>query len=101
MSALSDTAIELLDYCKEGGRICPQPQQWHQLWEMLPDRNQESGGWTPSLPLILAAWWSTPWLSKILRLREHIEWADEHGAINEVDSYLRGLTENQWFHGRD
>jgi hypothetical protein len=37
----------------------------------------------------------------MLRLREHIQWADEHGAIDEVDAYLRSLPEEQWFHGRD
>ena len=60
-----------------------------------------SGGWSPPLPLILAAWDHSPWLEKMLRLREHILWADERGSIDEVDAYLRGLTEEQWFHGKD
>jgi hypothetical protein len=31
------------------------------------------------LPLILAAWLDTPVLAKMKRLREHIEWARDHG----------------------
>lgn len=102
MTELSHQAQALLDYCKENGRFCPQPQPWNRLWEMLPDRNRKpSGGWNPPLPLILAAWWETTGLDKMLRLREHIEWADAHGVIDDVDAYLRWLAEEQWFHGRD
>lgn len=102
MSGLSDKAEALLAYCKESGRFCPQPQQWDGLWKLLPDRKQKpSGGWIPPLPLILAAWHHATGLDKMLRLREHIEWADAHGVIDDVDAYLRGLAEEQWFHGRD
>ncbi len=102
MNTLSGKAEALLGYCKENGRICPQPQQWDRLWKLLPDRKQRpSGGWTPPLPLILAAWHHATGLDKMLRLREHIEWADSHGAIDDVDVNLRRLAEEQWFHGRD
>ena len=102
MENLSDKAESLVIYCKELGRFCPQPNYWNQLWELLPGRMQKSsGGWVPALPLILAAWWHTSGLDKMLRLHEHIQWADEHGVIDEVDVYLRSLTEEQWFHGKD
>lgn len=102
MSGLSDKAMALLKYCGENGRFCPQPQDWNRLWEMLPNREQKpSGGWTPSLPLILGAWHYATGLDKVLRFREHIEWADTHNAIDDVDAYLRGLSEAQWFHGED
>lgn len=102
MNSLSDKADTLLAYCKENGRFCPQPQEWDELWKLLPDRKQkQTGGCTPSLPLILAAWHHATGLDKMLRLREHIEWADAHGVIDDVDVYLRGLAEEQWFHGRD
>jgi hypothetical protein len=89
----------LLEYVKADGRICPMPDFWNQLWEMLPDKKQVGVGWEPSLPLILAAWWNTPDFSKILRLDEHICYAAEHGVLDEVDSYLRSLTKEQWFYG--
>lgn len=90
----------LLEYAKADGRICPMPDYWNQLWEMLPDKKRVGMGWEPSLPLILAAWWDTPLLSKIVRFDEHIHYAAEHGALDEVDDYLRGLKPEQWFYGK-
>jgi hypothetical protein len=98
---LSSKAEALQKYCSENGRFCPQPDYWMRLWEMLPDRQRKpSGGSNPPMPLILAAWECTG-LEKILRVRDHIHWADSHGVIDDVDAYLRGLAEEQWFHGRD
>ena len=92
---------DLLAYTKADGRICPMPEYWNQLWEMLPNKIRVGMGWKPSLPLILAAWHETPSISKILRLDEHIRYAAEHGALNEVDVYLRSLKSEQWFYGKD
>ena len=83
------------------GRVCPQPQRWHELWEMLPDKRQKGASWEPALPLILAAWWDTPALLKILRMRAHIEWAAAHGCLDEVHSFLSELSEDQWHHFGD
>ena len=74
------------------------PSQWHQLWEMLPERKQVGAGWEPALPLILAAWYDTPALVKMLRVQEHIQWAAQHGALDGVGAFLRGLREEQWCH---
>lgn len=102
MSEPSDKAKALLDYCKENGRFCPQPQHWNRLWEMLPGRTRKpTRGWNPSPPLILTAWDNATGQDKLLRLRDHIGWADAHGVIDDVDAYLREMTEEQWFHGRD
>ena len=90
---------DLLEYVKADGRICPNPQEWQALWEMLPDRKRVGSGWEPPLPLILAAWWDTPFLAKILRLEEHIRYASGHGVLDEVDTYLRSLKTEQWFYG--
>ncbi|MBP6177424.1 MAG: hypothetical protein KA473_08310 [Anaerolineales bacterium] len=89
----------LLEYVKADGRICPMPDYWNQLWEMLPDKKRVGVSWEPSLPLILAAWWDTPYLAKILRFHEHIHYAAEHGVLDDVDTYLRSLTKEQWFYG--
>jgi hypothetical protein len=77
------------------------PNKWHELYKLLPNAQQQGASWEPALPLILAAWWDTPHLSKIIRLREHLEWADDHGAIFLVDSFLRSLPEDQWYHAND
>ena len=77
------------------------PQRWHALWQLLPDRGRVGGGWEPALPLILAAWHDTPAILKMNRLAEHIEWAAEHGALESVSAFLRGLREEEWFHFGD
>jgi hypothetical protein len=51
------------------------------------------------LPLILAAWWDTPILLKILRFREHLEWADAHGVLDVVFEFMKNRSENEWYHG--
>jgi hypothetical protein len=89
---------ELLRYCQEKGRVCPMPDQWNALYEMLPDQRRVGGSWQPALPLILGAWHHTRARLKILRLEEHIDWADQHGVLDEVDRFLRSLPESEWAH---
>lgn len=88
----------LLDFVQSGGRVCPTPQCWQRLYDQLPAKRRAGAGWEPALPLILSAWHDTPALPKMLRLREHLEWAAVHGALPAVDAYLRGLREDQWHH---
>lgn len=73
---MSTQLQSLIDYCSENERVCPMPSKWNDLWEMLPNRSRVGGGWEPALPLILAAWYDTPVMLKVLRLREHLEWAE-------------------------
>ena len=97
---MSDKLKSLLEYIRSEGRVCPMPDYWNQLWEMLPDRRQKSsGGWEPPLSLILAAWWDVPALPKMLRLAEHINYAAEHEVLDQVDMYLRSLKPDQWAYG--
>jgi hypothetical protein len=37
---------------------------------------------------------------KILRLEEHIHYAEDYGVFDDVDSFLRGLKAEQWFYGK-
>ena len=55
-------------------------------------------GGEPAAPLILAAWHDMPPMLKMIRLAEHIEWAAQHGALEGIAKFLRGLPEDQWFH---
>lgn len=88
----------LIDYCTADRRVCPVPHRWNELWESLPDRRRVGSGWEPPLPLILSAWWHTSNVEKALRLREHLNWAEAHGRLQEVDLFLRALPEDQWHH---
>jgi len=92
------TLDEVLTEAQKHSRVCPQPQRWNELWEMLPDRKRKGGGWEPAAPLILAAWWDTPAVLKMVRLREHIEWAAKHGCLDQIHSFLCGLPEHEWHH---
>ena len=89
---------DILEKAKKNNRICPKPEKWQQLYEMLPNKKRKGVGWEPSLPLILAAWHDTPALAKRLRFREHIEWAESHGCLEQVSSFLHELQEDQWHH---
>jgi hypothetical protein len=95
---MNKEADELIAYCRENNRVCPQPDRWNELWKMLPNRKQVGAGWEPPLPLILAAWYETPAMSKMLRLAEHIQWADTHGVLPKVAAFLRNLSEEDWHH---
>jgi hypothetical protein len=89
---------QLLIYCRENGRVCPMPQHWNRLWEMLPNRSRRGVGWEPSLPLILAAWWEASDEAKQERLELHLRWATEHAVLDQVAAFLRSLPENEWHH---
>ena len=92
------TIEEVLAVIQNNKRVCPQPQKWQQLYDMLPSKQRKGAAWVPPLPLILGAWRDTPDMSKMLRLREHIEWADAHGYLEEVSLFLLELPEEQWHH---
>lgn len=75
------------------------PQKWQQLYNTLNNKKQKvTGGWEPSVPLILAAWDETPSMMKVLRLREHIEWAEKEGQLEKIDRFLISLQERDWYH---
>ena len=96
--ASSDAVESLITYCRENSRVCPMPQRWSALWDLLPNRTRVGSGWQPPLPLILGAWHDTPGMLKMLRLTEHIEWAAKHGGLDAVARFLRSLPEDEWFH---
>ena len=92
----------LKKYAQESDRVCPVPDKWNQLWQMLPNRKRtSSGGWIPPLPFILAAWWETPASMKRLRLYEHLEYAAQKGVLEDVDLFLKNMPEKDWAHLSD
>ena len=89
---------EVMEYCCTNNRICPMPQQWNKLWEMLPGSGRVTSGLRPPSPLILDSWHDSTPDMKIGRLTEHIQWANNHHAIVPVVGYLYGLAEEDWLH---
>jgi len=90
------TFEKTIEVSTRNGRICPLPQAWQRLWEMLPDKRRVGSGWEPSLPLILAAWNETSNAEKAARFRLHLEWAFEHGNGDSVAVFLEGLSDIEW-----
>lgn len=75
------------------------PRDWNKLYDLLRNKRQKpSGGWEPPLPLILAAWHHTMPIEKVLRFKEHVQWACDQGQADEIGAYLRGLKEEEWYH---
>lgn len=87
---------QILQYVKAESRVCPVPDKWTELWELLPDRKKHGAGWDPPMPLILAAWHHTSDAEKRGRLALHIKYAADHGVLNQVESMLTGLSPDQW-----
>lgn len=94
----SQELLSLLDVCHQNGRVCPTPDRWNKLYDLLPETRRVGNGWEPALPLILGAWHHSSDLVKALRLEEHVRWADQHGALDKVAGFLRELGENEWHH---
>jgi len=98
----TETFDSLWAYCVENKRLVPAPPEWADLHGMLANRQQKlSGGWGPSVPLILAAWHCTMPIEKHLRFKEHIQWAADHNQLEEVGAFLRSLHEDRWVHFGD
>ena len=89
---------ETMKIATKNDRICPQPGKWNELYKRLHHEQRKNGGWEPALPIILAAWWETPDMIKQIRMREHIEWAEDHGCLDVVFNFLNDLKESGWFH---
>ena len=97
----SVTLEEVMLEARRNNRVCPLPERWQHLYDMLPDKKRGSRGWQPSPPLTGSAWIGTPSLSKRMSLRDHIEWAASHGRLDEVFFYLKQLPEDEWHHMDD
>lgn len=92
------TVEAVLEEARKNRRVCPMPKKWHDLCALLPGaKSSDPKDWPPA-PLILAAWDITLPLSKIIRLQEHIQWAEKHGALDRIYEYMRNLPESDWLH---
>ena len=91
---LSNAVLE----ATKNSRVCPQPMKWQKLYDLLPNKKRNGSSWEPPPPLILAAWWDAPALMKMLRLKEHLDWAAKHGCLDTVCEFMAQLKEEDWYH---
>jgi hypothetical protein len=90
------TLSEALTEARRNNRVCPQPAAWQRLYEMLPGKKQVGRGWQPAPPMTGTAWKETRSLAKRMCLRDHIEWADKKGCLDQVHAYLKSLPDSDW-----
>jgi len=90
------TLSDLLDYCESNNRVCPKSVCWNTVRCILPATPK--GEKPPPIPVILVESLRTSEIMKRLVFRKHLQWAYDHGVLEEVDRYLRSLSEDQWHH---
>lgn len=88
----------ILQFIDDSQRVCPQPQKWNELWNLLPNKTRKGAGWNPPAPLILAAWWETSDSEKKERLKEHILYAKNNDTLDKIILFLRSLEPNEWYY---
>lgn len=93
-----DLDVVLLE-ARKSNRVCPRPAHWQLFYELLLAGHETRPGLTPPIPM--AAWRSTPSLSKRMCLREQIEWSAANGRLAEAFAFIRQLPEDQWQHMSD
>jgi hypothetical protein len=81
---LTDGEMQVTSGSWDGEKVILRDQR---LWEMLPIRFRDRANIRPPAPLILAAWHDTSPMLKMLRLKEHIEWAAQHDALVAVANF--------------
>lgn len=79
----------LLDYCGMEGRVCPAPDAWRRMWQLLDACATDRKPLHPPAP-------DEPTNSLKWALVDHLLWADQLGLFGKVDHYLRGLAADQW-----
>lgn len=88
---------ELQEICRRNGRVCPQPRKWAEFTKIIWHKSDFE---KPPAPLILAAW-DSPILFKLLRMQEHLRYAEKHNRLLEAKLYLESLEEKDWFYDKN
>ena len=83
---------------RRNNRVCPRPERWQELHGLLPARKTTRGSQQPPVPPTGPAWSKTAPLTKRLMFREHIEWAEAQGVLENVMSFMQKMPETDWLH---
>ncbi len=95
------TVHEAMVEVRRFNRVCPRPQAWQALYDLIPGKLTTGHAWQPPPPITGAAWQATSAVPKRMCLREQLEWAEHQGALGEAMRFLRALPEDQWHHVGD
>jgi len=96
---MSDEKATLLSYVSSGGRICPNPDEWIALSDIIG----MNGSGKKFVPLILAGWAFSSDTEKRARVIEQIEYAftQELRIKTKFCQYLQSLKPEQWHVGNE
>lgn len=92
-----ETAAQLMVQARRNNRVCPRPPKWTQLYRDL------GGPRHADLPPPPVDWlWNKlSSLQKRLFFREYLEWAEQHGKLQDVAWFMETLAEADWVHMGD
>ncbi len=99
--ALPLSSHDVMAEARRFNRVCPQPEAWLRLYELIPGKLTTGPQWQPSPPIPAQAWRATSDMPKRMCLRDQVEWAEHHGALDVVMQFLQSLPEEQWHHVGD
>ena len=99
--AAEPTLDDLLLEARRNNRICPLQAGWRALYALLPAKRQGPRGWEPALPNTGPGWATTGAMTKRLALRDHLQWAVDHGGAGRILDFMRQLPEAAWLHVGD
>jgi hypothetical protein len=95
------TVQEVLALASREGRLCPKPGAWARLYALLPHTRRDAYGSIPPEPFIAETFDTTTDDEKRHRFLEHVQWAHDHAALDDVHAFLAALAEAEWHHVGD
>jgi hypothetical protein len=85
---------DVMAEARRHNRVCPLQPHWNRLCVVL----REATGSEPPPPMSAEESAGTPPLVKRIRVRDQVEWAEQHGRLREVMAFFQSLREEQWLH---
>jgi hypothetical protein len=92
------TLDDAMQEARRNNRVCPIPEIWQRIYDGLP---ADGRGKRAAPPLTGPAWAATPSLSKRMCFRDHLDWAETHGALDGVLASMKEMPEHHWHHMGD
>ncbi|MEJ8836078.1 hypothetical protein [Ramlibacter sp. AN1133] len=89
------TVHTVMVVARRHNRVCPHPSHWIQLYQLLGGERHPDLQAPPLQPWL---WPQLSGLQKRLRFREHVEWAERHGCLDQVARFMGRMEEGDWVH---